>query len=112
MAPSQPKAVNDNPKNIVNGQRLREQLAKEQQSSEKGKILFEGGKDFRDAHKYVEKYGGKVEDWVKKTSSSYEKADGKLVETHWVENIKNGQRVDFKTKERQPNHRGNEWQSG
>ena len=53
---------------------------------------------FRDAGRVAQEYGGNPADWVKKTSSSYTARDGVQFETHWVENIKTGQRVEFKTK--------------
>lgn len=51
---------------------------------------------FRDAAKYAAKYGGTPNDWVKMRSSSWE-ANGYKFETHWVENLATGQRLDFKT---------------
>lgn len=53
---------------------------------------------FRDAQRIAQQYGGNAADWVKKTSSSYPSRDGTRFETHWVENIRTGQRVEIKTK--------------
>jgi hypothetical protein len=53
---------------------------------------------FRDAGRVASEYGGNPADWVKKTSTSFSAKDGATFETHWVENIKTGQRVEFKTK--------------
>lgn len=68
--------------------------------SEVGEIMAgTGGRvAFRDAQRVAQQYGGNAADWVKKTSSSYTARDGVKFETHWVENIKTGQRVEFKTK--------------
>jgi hypothetical protein len=53
---------------------------------------------FRDAGRVAQQYGGSPSDWVKKTSSTFIAKDGTKIETHWVENIKTGQRVEYKTK--------------
>jgi hypothetical protein len=53
---------------------------------------------FQDAQRVAQQYGGNAADWVKKTSSSYTSRDGTRFETHWVENVVTGQRVEFKTK--------------
>ena len=53
---------------------------------------------FRDALRVAGDHGGDAADWVKKSSSSYAARDGVRFETHWVENVKSGQRVEFKTK--------------
>lgn len=84
----------------ANGLRLNKSLASEAQLSETGEIMAgTGGRvPFRDAGRVAQQYGGSPADWVKKTSSSYGARDGVQFETHWVENIKTGQRVEFKTK--------------
>ncbi len=81
-------------------QRLKEYLAKEQQLKEDGVVITPTGKKvFRDAKKFAEQYGGQAEDWVKKSSTSFD-VDHKIsIQTHWVENIKTGQRVAEKVKE-------------
>ena len=53
---------------------------------------------FRGAKRIAEEYGGDAADWVKRRSSSYTARDGAKFETHWVENIRTGERVEFKTK--------------
>ncbi len=53
---------------------------------------------FRDAARVAKEYGGGIQDWVKKSSSSSVSTNGVSFETHWVENVKTGQRVEFKTK--------------
>jgi hypothetical protein len=53
---------------------------------------------FRDATRVAKEHGGNAADWVKKSSSSYTARDGATFETHWVENVRTGQRVEFKTK--------------
>lgn len=87
------------PKSSINQQKLRESLAKEQQSKESGSILDSIDRrknNFRDAEKFSKEYGGKTEEWVKKNSSSFNLDANTNMETHWVENIKTGQRVDIK----------------
>ncbi len=52
----------------------------------------------RDASKFVNRYGGKPEDWVKMSSYKYSSIDEQTeFETHWVENDKTGQKVESKT---------------
>jgi hypothetical protein len=67
---------------------------------EEGTILSStGGRvPFRYTPRIAREYGGKAADCVKKGSSSYTARDGARFETHWVENIRTGQRVEFKTK--------------
>jgi filamentous hemagglutinin len=67
---------------------------------EAGMIMAgQGGRvAFRDAARIAKEYGGNAVDWVKKTSSSFTAKDGIQFETHWVENLQTGQRVEFKTK--------------
>jgi RHS repeat-associated protein len=80
--------------------RLKKSLASEQQMTESG-IPIAGtgtGVPFRDANRIATQYGGEAGDWRKMTSTSYTAPDGKRFETHWVENSKTGQRVEFKTK--------------
>jgi hypothetical protein len=72
-----------------------------------GFLLLEGGAaglgegarvPFRDAARVAKEHGGNAADWVKKSSSSHTARDGATFETHWVENARTGQRVEFKTK--------------
>ena len=67
---------------------------------EAGKVMAGPGArvPFRDAPRVAKEYGGRASDWVKKTSTPHTARDGVKFETHWVENIKTGQRVEFKTK--------------
>lgn len=53
---------------------------------------------FYNANRVAQQYGGNASDWVKMRSSSHLAPDGTRFETHWVENIRTGQRVEFKTK--------------
>ena len=82
---------------------LNEKIAKESQRAQKGVIIAgpraKSDKKFKDAPRIVAKYGGKIEDWVKKSSSSYQPKVGEKIETHWVENLKTGERVEFKFKD-------------
>ena len=45
----------------------------------------------------AKEYGGDPGDWVKKTSSTFKAVDGQKISTHWVENVKTSQRVEFKS---------------
>lgn len=76
------------------------QLASSAQMGEQGSIMAgPGGRvPFRDAARVAQEYGGQPGDWAKVTSSSYRASDGTVFETHWVQNVKTGQRVEFKTK--------------
>lgn len=80
--------------------RLKKYLASRQQMSEVGEIIAGQGSKakFRDAQRVADTYGGNADDWVKKSSSSYSAPDGTKFETHWVENLQTGQRVEYKTK--------------
>ncbi|GEM_PF-2767682 len=81
--------------------RLQKYLASEQQMGEVG-VIIAGGiglAKFRDALRIAELYGGTADNWVKKSSNSaYIALDGVHFQTHWVENLLTGQRVEFKTK--------------
>jgi len=79
---------------------LEKQLASQAQMGEVGEIMAGAGGRvaFRDAQRVAQAHGGDAADWVKKKSSSYLSRDGTRFETHWVENIRTGQRVEFKTK--------------
>ena len=78
---------------------LYKSLASQQQMGEEGiTIAGKGAKrEFRDVQIVANTYGGKSGDWVKKTSTSYKLPDGSRIETHWVENLKTGQREEYKT---------------
>jgi hypothetical protein len=80
---------------------LRKKLAHESQMTEEGTIIAGSGSKsiFRDADRIAKTYGGSSSDWVKKSSTSADLGNGYHIETHWVENIKTGKRVEFKTKE-------------
>lgn len=94
------QAVQGEARSAANGLKLNKSLASEAQMGEKGTtIAGEGAKArFRDAGKIADQYGGKAADWSKKSSSSYTAKDGTKFETHWAENAKTGQRVEYKTK--------------
>jgi len=85
--------------NAANGVRLAKSLASRAQMAERGHVMAggESGTIFRNAGKFVEEYGGKIADWVKKTSTSFTGADGVTFQTHWVENLATGFRTAFKT---------------
>lgn len=79
---------------------LSKSLASQAQMGEEGiKMAGVGARvRFRDAERVAREHGGNAADWVKMSSSSHSARDGTIFETHWVENIKTGQRVEFKTK--------------
>jgi hypothetical protein len=86
--------------NARSGLNLNKSLASEQQVGEQGSRFAGAGtnKPFRDAQSVASEYGGSPGDWVKMNSSSHIAPDGTQFETHWVQNLKTGQRVEFKTK--------------
>jgi RHS repeat-associated protein len=86
--------------NAADAVRLRKSLASKEQMTEVGTVMAgPGGRvPFRDASRVADLHGGNAADWVKKTSSSYLAPDGTRFETHWVENIRTAERVEFKTK--------------
>jgi predicted NAD/FAD-dependent oxidoreductase len=75
-------------------------LASQGQMAEVGTVMAgPGGRvAFRGAQRVAADFGGDAADWVKKTSSSFADGKGTKFENHWVENIRTGQRVEFKTK--------------
>jgi hypothetical protein len=94
------KSLATGAENAANGFRLGQQLASEAQMGEAGITVAGGGTNsaFRGAQRVADEFGGSAADWVKKSSSSYTSKNGSQFETHWVENVKTGQRVEFKTK--------------
>lgn len=86
--------------NAADAVTLNKALASQEQVGQAGaRIAGEGtGVPFRDAGRVAQQYGGNAADWVKVRSSSHLAPDGTRFETHWVENIRTGQRVEFKTK--------------
>lgn len=78
----------------TNGVKLTQQLASEAQMSQAGRTIIS---NLRSEPRLAQQYGGKAADWVKKSSSSFNK-NGKIFETHWYQNVSTGQRVEFKTK--------------
>ena len=93
--------------NATNGVKLQMQLASMQQMGEAGVAMAGAGTNtpIKVVNRLVERYGGKVADWVKKTSntvytapSGIKKAGVRKFQTHWYENVKTGLRVEFKSK--------------
>lgn len=84
----------------VNGLKLNKSLASQAQMGEVGTTMAGAGArvPFRDAARVAKEHGGNAADWVKKSSSSHTARDGATFETHWVENVRTVQRVEFKTK--------------
>jgi RHS repeat-associated protein len=95
-----PSAVSTGAESAVNGLKLNKSLASQAQMGEVGTTMAGAGArvPFRDATRVAKEHGGNAADWVKKSSSSYTARDGATFETHWVENVRTGQRVEFKTK--------------
>lgn len=94
------KTAGTGAESALNGLRLNKSLASTAQMGEAGDVMAGVGArvPFRGAGRVAQQYGGNAADWVEKTSSSYTARDGVQFETHWVENIVTGQRVEFKTK--------------
>jgi RHS repeat-associated protein len=86
----------NNAKNSIN---LSKSLASQQQMAETGTIIAGPGSKikFNDAPKTAQQLNAKVTELVKKTSSSFRAADGTIIQTHWVENIKTGVKDFFKS---------------
>ena len=86
--------------NAADAVRLKKSLASEQQMKEVGKAIAGVGTEvpLREADRLSKTYGGNPSQWAKKTSSSFTAPDGARFETHWYENAKTGQRVEYKTK--------------
>ncbi len=87
---------------------LRENLIHQQQLQEIGRITSKGSlggeqvsrnKIFRDVIYIQQRYGGEIGDWIKKSSKRYDVTWDRVIETHWVENIKTGQKIDIKIKQ-------------
>ncbi len=95
-----PESVGNSAHNAANATRLNKSLTSQAQMGEAGKVMAGPGArtPFRDASRVAREYGGRASDWVKKTSTPHTARDGVKFETHWVENIRTGQRVEFKTK--------------
>ena len=80
---------------------LRRQLASEDQMSQAGAAIIgqSTSKVLIDAPRLARTYGGDSVDWTKMTSSSYQRpTEGFSFETHWYQNTRTGDRVEFKTK--------------
>ncbi len=80
--------------------RLAKSLASESQMAERGSVIAGAGgrRILGDSERLAESYGGAAADWAKMRSSSFTAADGVKFETHWYQNVKTGQQVEFKTK--------------
>lgn len=90
------------PRHPENSRLLAKNLASVSQMGETGEIIAGPGskkqKPFRDAPRAAALYGGRIEDWVKKSSFSYvNPEDETKFQTHWIENLKSGERLEFKT---------------
>jgi hypothetical protein len=98
--PAAAKGASTGAESAVNGLKLNKALASQSQTSEVGTTMAGAGArvPFREAARVAREHGGNASDWVKKSSSSYTARDGATFETHWVENVRTGQRVEVKTK--------------
>lgn len=78
---------------------LEKKLASEQQMNENGAAFAGTGtsEPFRGSGKIAAANGGDAGDWVKKSSSQYTSRDGTTFETHWVENVRTGEKIQQKT---------------
>lgn len=85
---------------LTNANKLNKALASTQQVRETGIPIAGKGTNtpYRDAGRVANQHGGSSGQWVKMRSQSHVAPDGTRFETHWVENIKTGQQVEFKTK--------------
>ena len=94
------KGVATGAESAVSGLNLNKSLASQAQMGEVGTTMAGAGAraPFRDAARVAKEHGGNAADWVKKSSSSHTAREGATFETHWVENVRTGQRVEFKTK--------------
>jgi hypothetical protein len=90
----------DVPQSSIAARALGRRLASEHQVGEAGSILAGGASStpLRAATRLADQYGGRADDWVKRSSSSYRGIDGHQFETHWYEDLGTGARVEFKTK--------------
>lgn len=51
----------------------------------------------RDANRLAKTYGGRADEWAKRTSLDHVAPDGRKFQTHWYENTMKGLRVEPKT---------------
>lgn len=56
------------------------------------------GRAIQDIDRLLAQYGGEAGDWTKMTTRAHVADDGTKLSVHWYENIRTGQRVEFKTK--------------
>ena len=57
-----------------------------------------GRKPIEDINRLIAEYGGEAGDWAKMTTRSHVADDGTRFSVHWYENVRTGQRYEFKTK--------------
>lgn len=77
----------------------RQHLASTQQLGEEGSVIAGEGSSstLRAADRLVRTYGGKISDWVKKSSTAYRARNYSRIQTRWYENTATGCRVEQKT---------------
>ena len=88
------------PKSVINRDLLYHQLQIQEKLGEIG-TPFAGGVTgvlFRNEDRIVKQYGGEMGDWVKSRSTDFTSKAGQDIRLHWVENLKTGQRVEYKQK--------------
>ena len=64
---------------------------------EAGRVLARG-REIKSLGRLKSTYGGRTRDWTKRSSSQYVGRDGMRQQTHWYQNRRTGQRVEYKTK--------------
>jgi hypothetical protein len=89
----------DNPELIELNKRLIFEAQKQEQGVIIAGIGASKGVIFKDIDRIVKTYGGSPEEWVKKSSTASKNLDGRKIETHWIENLKTGERFEFKIKD-------------
>ncbi len=91
---------NCRPASAIDGRNLNRQLASQQQMAESGTRIagFGTGSILRNRARLASAYGGGPYEWAKMSSSRYRGTDGFGFETHWYQNVRTGNRVEYKTK--------------
>ncbi len=78
--------------------KLKLNLAQRSLMSQPYRRVIARGAGVRAVGRLTRSYGGKSGDWLKVSSAKYEPGRGRAFEMHWYENVKTGQRVEYKTK--------------
>jgi hypothetical protein len=88
------------PKAPQTAEMLRFELAVQEKMGEAGRHIAGAGttKALWDKERILRDYGGRIEDWAKKSSDKFKTYSNQEVELHWLENIKTQRRVEYKIK--------------